>query len=100
MGFQRGVSPSAKTLAKMRAAALGRVMSPETKEKIRQTRLGKKLTAATRDKIRASMVKRWATGHAGKKKFTVPKHLSGYAQKLRHAKIKGDEFRQAIEAAL
>lgn len=101
MGFHKGYPIPEKTRALMRAAALGRVMLPETREKIRQTRLGKKLPEETKAKISASMQARWREkGHAGKFKFTVPAELTNYARKLRNNRIKGEEFRRAIEAAL
>lgn len=100
MGYHRGYSPSPETRAKMRASQLGRTHTAEHKEKIRQAKLGSKVSEETKQKISATMRERWRKGaHAGKLKSPVPDHLKGYASKLRHIGIKGDEFRRAIEAA-
>lgn len=100
MGYHRGYSPTPETRAKMRAAAIGRKLLPETIEKIRQAALGRKASPETCAKLSAAMLKCWSKGnHGSRVKSPVPGHLKSYASKLRGIGIKGQQFRQAIEAA-
>jgi hypothetical protein len=96
-GRPAGFKHSEATLAKMRAARIGRALSAETREKVRLANLGKKHSAETRAKMSAAhMGNTYGTGGKGLKRSEETRARMSAAQTgRRHT----DETRAKMRAS-